>query len=191
MISRPGLLVLLAGLIAAPLTTPAQDPHPHNSPDTAHKDDAKSGPSIKETVAWMENFSAQHGTIYVGSEISQVNTISGNGECSVTVDHKQPHATGANTIKHGQEKISLGDFDPKRIKVLISTESGHTVFELTFERTDSSPKIQQDAEMGDGRKTTFNFTQESLFFDTGESAQRFAKALGHGITVCGGVPSLF
>jgi hypothetical protein len=157
----------------------------------AAQNDAKSGPNIKETVSWMESFSAQHGILYIGDQISQVNTISGNVDCAVTVDHQQTHATDTNTLKHGQEKISLGDFDPARVKVSIEGISGHKALVVIFERTDSSSKIQQDAEMGDGRKTKFYFAQERLFFDSEESAQRFAKALSHGITVCGGVSSPF
>lgn len=111
------------------------------------------------------------------------NRLIGEGGCSVRLEESRS-TTSPDVTKHMSTKLLLGALDPKSVVTRAYNE-------VTFERTDSAMKNQSDVEMGDGRHTQGEGNRGSLFFDTEESAQRFARALSHAITECGGSSAPF
>ena len=150
---------------------------------------APAKPSLKETTAWMENFSSQHGFVTLNTGLMRTNVLRALKECAVSVEITYPNATKVGQIKKLTATIALSDFDPSTVRAETDKDAG--TYEVDFERSDSSPGIEENTEMGDGKKGKMWTSQEILFFDSEESARRFAHALVNAINLCGGKPAPF
>jgi len=148
-----------------------------------------SKPALKETVAWMENFSSQHGFLTMNTGLRRINVLRAVKECVVSVEITYPNATKPSQTKKLNATVTLSDFDPNAVREEIDKDAG--TYEVDFERSDSSPEIEENVEMSDGTKTKWWVAQEILFFDSEESASRFSRALAHSINLCGGAPAPF
>jgi hypothetical protein len=147
-------------------------------------------PSLKESIAWMENFSSQHGFLVLGNGIPRQNSIRGVKGCVVSVDvtFRSKNSTSGSQVKKSTAEIVLTDFNPNGVREI--TDSDGT-YEVNFERTDSSPAIEEHQEMADGRTIKVFVAELELFFDSEDSAKRFSRALSHVISLCGGTPAPF
>jgi hypothetical protein len=133
-------------------------------------------PSLQETITWMENYSQGHG-LYISTAHGTIyNRIEKLGGCEVrlSIDYSN---TSPAAAKHVSTKISLAIFDPKSVKQINDADD----HEVTVERSDGAMKTYSDVEMWDGRKTVGYSNTETLFFDSEEASQRFAKALSYAI----------
>jgi hypothetical protein len=112
--------------------------------------------------------------------------------CSVVVEHE--YLVPSVKIRKRTDSISLGDFDPAKVKLSppnLTDADNNPLFEVELERSDSAAKIEAAAEMRDGSKKTFLVADEYFYMDSREAAERFKKALAHAITLCGGKPAPF
>ena len=146
-------------------------------------------PSLKETISWMTNFSAEHGFVTFGNQMMRGNSLSGRNGCTVSFEIHYPKSTSSSQVKAVIASIVLADFDPNAVREVTDKDNG--IYEVDFERSDAAFKIEEETEMGDGTRRTMYVAQETLFFDSEESAKRFARALSYAITLCGGVPAPF
>jgi hypothetical protein len=145
-------------------------------------------PSMKETITWMDNFSGQHGFL-TNAGVTRMNALRAIKDCAVSIEITYPNAKKTSQPKKLNATILLSDFDPNAVREETDKDAG--TYEVEFERSDSSPEIEESVEMADGSKTKWFVAEESLFFDSEESARRFARALVHAINLCGGTPAPF
>jgi hypothetical protein len=149
----------------------------------------ESKPSLKETVAWMENFSSQHAFLMLKNQLIQSDAVYAGKDCSIAIGVSFSNATKSDQTKTKRAGILLSDFDPNSVRVNTDKDAG--TYEVEFERSDSAPKIEEATEMGDGTKSKMWVSEEIFFFDSEDSARRFSRALVHAINLCGGAPAPF
>lgn len=151
---------------------------------------AVSQPSLEETLSWMKNFSTQHGFQYAQPDRPPVqsNQLVPGSVCDVSVEYKSLRTTVTDsTTKSVKLVFSLRSIDPQRIKTQNSSDTN----EVAFEASDSSGKIRFQTELGSGRKIDGFVGQYTMFFDSTDSARRFAEAFKHAVTLCGGKAAPF
>jgi hypothetical protein len=146
-------------------------------------------PSLKETITWIENYSVQHGFITLNTGFTRTNAMREFKGCSVSLEINFPKATKPSEVKSTRAIIALSDFDPNTVREETDKDAG--TYGVNFERSDSSPAIEENTEMGDGTKSKMWAAEETMFFDSEESSKRFSTALAHAITLCGGKPAPF
>ena len=154
---------------------------------TQQKETSK--PSLEQTIAWMENLSRAHGFMYTGNQLVRDNFITGVKRCNIIVEVHFSHSTKSSEVKNQTATIFLTDFSPSSVREITDKDDG--TYRVDFERSDSDHKTEAFMEMGDGSKTKMFLAEEWLFFDSEESAKRFAHALSYAITSCGGKSSAF
>ena len=135
---------------------------------------------------WMDHFSTEHGFVAVNGQFTRTNKLSGE-ECVVSIEVHYPKATGTSP-KTAITELNLADFDPK-VKLDIDEKEGKN--DVAFERTDEEMKTRAVIEYANGGKLEIFSAEAEMFFNSKESAQRFARALAHAITLCGGVSAPF
>lgn len=146
-------------------------------------------PSLKETISWMENFSASHGFLAVGRDMIRFNSLSAVKECTVSVDAHFPRASGPSQPKSLIITVLLGDFDPNSVREITDKDEGS--YQVLVERSDARFLTEETEEMADGKKAKVYLAEVYLFFDSEESAKRFSRALAYSVGLCGGQPSAF
>ena len=149
-------------------------------------------PTLQETISWMANFSQQHGFFALGSAPLRVtfNTIVEVKGCNVDLDVRLPtKATENNRIKRSITHIDLADLDPTKVRAEKDADDGP--FYVNFETSDAKHSSEGELEFGTGGKLKMWSAQESMVFDTEDAALRFARALSHAITLCGGTRAPF
>jgi len=111
----------------------------------------------------------------------RTNQISGKGcKLGLVVHFPKPAEKGPSNVT---SELDLADFDPR---VKVDSDEDQNQFQVTFERFDAQMKTHEVNEYSDGRKLEMWTAEAYLFFDSEESAQRFAKAMSHAIALCGG-----
>ena len=143
--------------------------------------------SLKETLAWMDHFSTEHGFLAVHRQFTRTNRLSGEG-CIVYVEVHYPRATMSSRVKTSTAEVNLADIDPQ-VRMTMD-EKGRT-YAVRFERTDREKKNHELLEYGDGSKSEGFAGEEDLYFNSEKSARRFARALAHAISLCGGTSAPF
>jgi hypothetical protein len=138
--------------------------------------------TLKETLAWMNNFSTEHGFLAVHGQFTRTNKLFGAG-CVASVEVHYPKATMSSRVKTSIAEINLGDLDPK---VRVTIDEKDRTYVVSMERTDRQQKSLEVLEYGDGSKSKGYTGEQDLYFDSKESAQRFASALARAIALCGG-----
>jgi hypothetical protein len=148
------------------------------------------GPSLQETLAWLENFCKTHGYSGEYPYKSHINTLSVVQSCSIFVEHQYVES---GPIRKRSEKISLGDFDPTNIKTSwdVTNAAKNPVFLIQIERSDAASLIVADAETNDGTKKQIHISEEFFMMNDEDSGKRFVVALTHAIKLCGGKPAPF
>lgn len=150
---------------------------------------APAKPSLKETISWMENFSASHGFLAVGADVIRFNSLSAVKECTVSVNANFPRASGPSQPKSLTIAVLLGDFAPNSVREITDKDDGS--YQVLVERSDARFLTEETEEMADGKKTKVYMSEVYLFFDSEESAKRFSRALAYSVSLCGGQPSAF
>ena len=133
------------------------------------------------------NFCKEHGYATSATGKLHINSLRVVDGCSVVVEHE--FLKPSLKIRKRTDSISLGDFDPAKVKVSppnLTDEADNLLFDVEIERSDSAAKIEAAAEMRDGSKKRFLVADEYFYMDSPEAAERFKKALAHAITLCGG-----
>jgi hypothetical protein len=142
---------------------------------------------LKKTLAWMNDFSTEHGFLAVHGQFTRTNKLSGEGEgCVASVEIHYPKATMSSRVKTSIAEINLADFDPK---VRVTIDETDRTYVVSLERTDRKEKSREVLEYGDGSESKGFTGEQDLYFDSNESAQRFASALIRAIALCGGTPA--
>lgn len=165
----------------------------------------KQEPSLQDTISWMQNFSQNNGLRFFNGKPSismvlladpQQEKASAPG-CAVRegVDYYQVEQGSSTAMV---VFFDLSDINPESVKV---DEEG-----VAFETDDASGKVHfiqtSDANMtsaklfsseGHAKSETeeFSFAVGRIDLDSPESNQRFASALKHAVTLCGGAKALF
>jgi len=147
-----------------------------------------SAQSLDATFDWMQN-TAPRSTYFAarnayGCQTDQIRSITHRG-CSVTIQEYDEQCRDKKTLSYSIT-FNLGDLDPNGVEanasrlvpsegsVLIQTTDNRSLIEETF--PDIGP-------------SKFDF--QAFWFESPAYAQRFARAMRHAITLCGGKPSTF
>ena len=140
----------------------------------------KNQPSLKETLSWMQSFSASHA--FWGDSLSDSLKFD---ECKVeqTMEqHGKPiHGNGDNDTA----MYSLGDLDPTSIKAYSGYKDKPDFAFVEFETTNSRDRISL------GKPFHPILSNWTINFDEYASAARFTKAMRRAVVLCGGKPSTF
>ncbi|MFI5095375.1 MAG: S1C family serine protease [Candidatus Acidiferrales bacterium] len=173
------------------------------------------GPSLQDTISWMQDFSKAHGIRFSDGRDGRSSVE--NAFFPDPVHEKHPlfqkpsvpgcavwttrdlHGGKPGEINAALQFFNLGDINPDSVK---ADEYGNVLFETT----DPSGKIEVTESLDPSITSMKLFTPEGwaqghtietqhflglLIFDSAESAQRFASALKHAVILCGGAASPF
>jgi len=162
--------------------------------------------SLQETISWMQDFSKAHGMRFFDGRLAVENAFFSDPlhqkpsvpGCAVWTTYDS-HGGKPGVINAAVEFFNLSDINPDSVK---ADEYGNVLFETTdpsgkIDRTDTfdpsitSMKLFTPEGWAQGHTTEGPSFLGSLNFDSVESAQRFAKALKHAVSLCGGAPSPF
>lgn len=185
----------------------------------SNEDQSGQTPSLQETISWMSSFLEAHGqewlqAVVIGSQSidpSQSNFMRlpaqeqyvaaflaffrakaavGPKECAVVIRHNyatpiQLHTDMKAPTRMSVEFIFLGDIDTASVKV-----SGSHVY---FETTNNLDRIGELVPANDGTEKVLEYDSDRswIVLDSAENAKRFADALKHAVTLCGGITTPF
>ena len=145
--------------------------------------------NLHETIAWICNFTNDHGSLHENGALMQTIHMQSVRGCTVKLERRFLGAKGADSIKRETMNLELDAFDPK-VHVQVS-RTGSPSFQVTFERSDRADNIEIEMEMNNGTKVKSRQSNESIYMDSEESVNRLAKGLSHAIELCGGRPASF
>jgi hypothetical protein len=170
------------------------------------QDGQAAGPSLQDTISWMQDFSSAHGEKFFDGKPTAKNVLlpdplhqrpSSEG-CAVWATHDY-YGVKPGAVSAQVEFFNLSDINPDSVK-----PDEHS--NVQFETSNSSPKIDTIDGLDPSITSANLFTPEVLAgghapeglswmdwlsFDSPEGAQRFANALKHAVILCGGVKSPF
>lgn len=143
------------------------------------------GQSLQETTEWMRTFASAHSRWQWGGARNS-NELQFSG-CIVKQIIYQDGKPMNGSLDASTATYSLADLDPKSVKLYPNPSSASV--SVGFETINSENKII----IGEAKscKYTLCVNEWVIAFDEEASALRFAKAMGHAITVCGGRGSVF
>ena len=141
------------------------------------------GQSLQQTTQWMRTFARAHSLWHVeGTQFGDSTELKFSG-CSVKQILYQDGKPLNGSVDASATSYSLADLDPKSVKLYPNSAS------VGFETTNSEDKISISGE------TTCKYascvSEWIMNFDEEANAVRFAKAMRHAITLCGGRTSPF
>ena len=158
--------------------------------------------SLEDTLVWMENFAADHGSQFTGQRKTDkgacrlgapdceprhdVTTFDSHGclatiKWSVAVNYKD---FGTHTYH-----FSLKDLDPTSVASVKDNPFENAV---AVETTNSEKRVTESFAPPGGKTEERNkHARVELVFDNGDNARRFVKAFKQAIQLCGGKPSAF
>lgn len=185
---------------------------PHFAGPNAAQTGQNSSPSLQDSISWMQNFSQPNGLGTRDGKETVINALHQNpfphnsrDDCMVVITTDFPYRDGKRLANGGIRDtasidiIDLRDINPESVKVGAYNK-------VEFETTDPSGKIDSiawsDPSVTSSRvfspgglaqvKTIEMFVAYGvLSFNSVESAQRFATALKHAVTLCGGTTAPF
>jgi hypothetical protein len=139
--------------------------HSRDTPNGAQK--------LEETLAWMSDFDGRYQSITGIS--TTIDSFEHDKGCDVKIIHRTKNPPTSGTV----DTFTLRDIDPAQISVSASSDSSDVnLFTLS-----NAPLIQRvGALSGSWSKLYMDY----LSFDSKEHAERFATALKHAVTLCGG-----
>lgn len=145
------------------------------------------GQSLQQTTQWMETFASAHSLWHAeGSQIGDSTELRFSG-CSVKQILYQDGKPLNGTLDASTTTYSLADLDPKSVKLYPSSVTHWN--SIGFETTNSQDKISISG--GESCKYAGCVSEWLINFDEEANAVRFAKAMRHAITLCGGRTSPF
>jgi hypothetical protein len=152
---------------------------------------AQNSPSLKSTTDWMQAFAADNSMWHIkdltGDSVYS-STVTFNG-CQVK---QSLHRIG--TSDPTPATYSLSDIDPKSIKAYSDKGEAEPVPHVSFETTNSQRKISLQGHVcakGMTEVVDYCATSWQINFGQFDAAVRFAKAMHHAVTLCGGRVSTF
>jgi S1-C subfamily serine protease len=171
-------------------------------------------PSLQDTLSWMEKFSQINGLVVRNGKFVAKNALyhsllpSSPWDCNVliTADYPTydgtPRAEGNIADTASIQIIHLRDINPESIK---ADEYNNVEFETTdpsgkIDRIDTFDPFLTSAKLfspegwsqgNQGKIVEYFASLGMLSFDSGESAQRFATAFKHAVSLCGGAKAPF
>lgn len=151
--------------------------------------------SLEETLGWLEKFSAVHGHWILGDtvKVTQTNLVTAfpSQGCSIGVVHKTDDVT-TNFIDIN-DVIDLHKINPEAItaRSAFPPDVKPDEYAVFIKTSSSSYKIKRTVVWENGN--TNDTWQDGIYivFDLEENAERFANALKHAVTLCGGATSPF
>jgi hypothetical protein len=143
-------------------------------------------PTLIETLLWMHTFSREHGVVLDNSRVHITNSFSAKG-CAVEIETNflTPRTKDAPTKR--TVDLHLGELNSKL--TLETTDDGST--DVDFQRADAQPKIHQLVEYPDGSQLEIWAGEDSIFFDTRTSAEKFSRTFTYAINLCAALPRSF
>lgn len=166
----------------APIGSPLRRPSPKTSPE------------ILKTLHWVQNTLADgEGKTYFRNDERENLLWDVNG-CQVTFEYVTYSDWPRIVSSHSRQRVSLGDLDPTSLNVTDGIENedivGH-VSDVTVHTTDKVPRVHLTLNDWSWEGSRTLPTTDLLWQLPAPYAARFAKALKHAITLCGGKPSSF
>src|SRR5271165_965967 len=141
------------------------------------------GQSLKQTTQWMRTFASAHSHWHVeGAQFGDSTELKFSG-CGVKQILYQDGKPLNGSLDASTTTYSLADLDPKSVKLYANSAS------VGFETTNSEDKISISGEAS--CKYAVCVSGWVINFDEEANAVRFAKAMRHAITLCGGRASPF
>jgi hypothetical protein len=141
------------------------------------------GQSLQQTTQWIRTFASAHSRWHVeGAQFGDSTELKFSG-CSVKQILYQDGKPLNGSLDASTAIYSLADLDPRSVKLYPSSAS------VGFETTNSEDKIRISGEKS--CKYAVCVSEWVINFDEEANAVRFAKAMRHAITLCGGRPSPF
>jgi S1-C subfamily serine protease len=194
-----------------------QQSNGHQSSKSAEPSQGQSAqtPSLQETISWMTSFLDAHGEerhqpVNLGStsiDASQSNSMrlpkeyvaaflkfsesnsTDNRGCAIFIKHDYATPTQLYGVEAQARMdvvlIPLGAVDPASVRLSMS----HVVFETT----NNLEKIVDLVPLNESKEEYSEYTTYSswVVLDSPEDAERFANALKHAVTLCGGTKAPF
>lgn len=173
---------------------------------SGQSEEGQAGPSLQDTISWMQTFSDAHGikfydgnptskNVFLADPLHQRPSAPG---CAVWATHDY-YGVKPGVVNASVEFFNLSDIDPGSVKV---DEHSNLFFETpdalgkidrtdTFDPSITSMKLFSPEGWAKGHTTEALSSMDWLSFDSTESAQRFATALKHAVMLCGGTKSPF
>jgi len=191
-----------------------QEGNGRESSEAAALNDNQSGQastaSLQETISWMSSFLDAHGQEWAGGidplqsnamglskayleqlQAASHPNLSGKEACAISIKHNysmpmQLHLDMKLPVKTSTEFMFLADIDPKSVEVCGGSH-------LCFETTNNLDKIVELVPADDkGDKfSEYDLGRGAIVLDSAENAERFANALKHAVTLCGGTTAPF
>jgi hypothetical protein len=152
---------------------------------------AQTRQGLKSTTDWMQAFAADNSVWHIKDltgDFVYSSTLTFNG-CQVK---QSLHRVG--TSDPSPTKYSLSDLDPKSIKPHSGYKGDDSVPFVSFETTNSQRKISlagHACARGLTEVVDYCATSWQVNFAEYEAAERFARAMHHAVTLCGGKVSTF
>jgi hypothetical protein len=172
----------------APIGSPLRRPLPKTSPE------------ILKTLHWIQNTLADWEGKTFGQNSTRESLLWDINGCQVifvyATTKELPPAEGGyfGETSHMREQVNLGDLDPSSLQVYDAAfdDIHRPVSTVSVDTTDKVPAIRLTLSDRTWEPPMATVPSTSLLWELPSPyAARFAKALKHAITLCGGQPSSF
>ena len=167
-------------IVETPIGSPLRRPSP------------KSSPEILKTLHWIQNtLDDGDGKTWYGPGDVRKNRLEDVNGCQVTF----AYATGTEftDTHHNRQQVDLGTLDPTSLEVdTIPPDVLGSVSLVTVHTTDKVPAVRLTVNDRNWQPAMATVPSTDLLWELpAPYVARFAKALKHAITLCGGKPSSF
>lgn len=154
---------------------------------------AQTKPGLKSTTDWMQAFAADNSMWHIKDltgDFVYSSTLTFNG-CRVKQSYRKMGTSDPTPTTY-----SLSDLDPNSIHAYLDKDESEadTMAHVSFETTNSQRKISLDGgacAKGLTEVVDHCATSWQVNFKEYDAAVRFAKAMHHAVTLCGGKASTF
>jgi len=170
--------------------------HANQSPSASFDMGAPNqGPSLQETISWMQKFYGAHGSGAVFFSTDPFHQKASAPGCAVYLAVQ--YMAGKTWVV---EYFDLSDIDPDSVKVksrLPLVDGDAVAFETSdgslkiHHITTSDPTMTPKKLLSSDQARSVQMPGGTIILDSSESNQRFANALKHAVTICGGTGSPF
>jgi hypothetical protein len=144
--------------------------------------DQHDGPSLDATLGWMSDFSKRYGRhVGVSGETQYFDHFQQEQGCDARTNHS---VKTENSSSDSVDRFNLRDLDAQNI--LITDFS--TVIFFTVK---SYKLIHREQSIAANKLSAHDLSSDYISFDSKESADRFAAALKHAVTLCSSSKNLF
>jgi len=160
-------------------------------------------PSLDSTLGYMQNTLSRYGYLHTTGKDQELN-LKGDEPCRIYVESEitvKMH-TPQDGVYPFEYQFHLGMIDPDSVKAVTDDAQkdkpeGWRLTKVHLATTDNKSTIWASAsDWKESKKVPKSlqlaaFTDFDFQFRDREQAERFAKALKHAVTLCGGKPSAF